>query len=96
MVSISYLVWELKKLGTSPNIGKVEVVQFDVYNPTLIYSSGGLFYYVTFIYNSTRKVLIYFMKNKYEFFNTFKKYKVVVKIDTNYKIKYLRSHNEEE
>lgn len=62
---------------------KVEVVQVDVCNLTLIYSNGGLFYYVTFICNSTRKVLISFEKNIYEFFNTFKNYKVAVKNDNN-------------
>ena len=48
---------------------------------------------MTFIHNSTRKVWVYFMKNKFDVFMTFKKWKSQVDLESSYKVKCLRSDN---
>ncbi|GKF05058.1 retrovirus-related pol polyprotein from transposon TNT 1-94 [Tanacetum coccineum] len=54
---------------------------------------GGSRYYVTFIDDSSRKVWVYFLKNKSEVFNTFKKRKAAVENETNLQVKCLKSDN---
>nr|GEV00180.1 retrovirus-related Pol polyprotein from transposon TNT 1-94 [Tanacetum cinerariifolium] len=49
-----------------------------VYGPTSVASIDGSYYYVIFIDDSSRKLWVYFLKNKSEVFNTFKKWKAVV------------------
>eukprot|EP00253_Pinus_taeda_P016291 PITA_16291 len=56
-------------------------------------SLGGSRYYVTFIDDATRKTLIYCIKNKSDVFDTFKKWKALVEIETGKKLKCLRSDN---
>nr|KYP54467.1 Retrovirus-related Pol polyprotein from transposon TNT 1-94 [Cajanus cajan] len=56
-----------------PKVEKLELVHTDVYGPTSVSSLGVSRYYVTFIDDSTRKVWVYFLKQKSEVFNTFKK-----------------------
>ncbi|WOG90447.1 hypothetical protein DCAR_0209691 [Daucus carota subsp. sativus] len=56
-----------------------------------IASLGGSRYYVTFIDDSTRKVWVYFLKNKSDVFVTFKKWKTEVENQTGLKIKSLIS-----
>jgi len=48
---------------------------------------------VTFIDDSTRKVWVYFMKNKSNVFDTFKWWKPMVENETNIKVRCLRSDN---
>ncbi|KAJ9557170.1 hypothetical protein OSB04_011784 [Centaurea solstitialis] len=62
------------KEGQTPKAQKLELVHTDVYGPTPVSSLGGSNYYVTFIDDSTRKVWVYFLKNKFDVFNTFKKW----------------------
>lgn len=50
-------------------------------------------YYVTFTNNFSRKVSMYFLKQKYEVFAKFKPWKTEVENQTRRKIKYLRSDN---
>lgn len=54
---------------------------------------GGIHCYVTFINNSTRKVWVYFLKNKSNVFATFKRWKVEVENETGLKIECLRFNN---
>ncbi|GJT84568.1 putative RNA-directed DNA polymerase [Tanacetum coccineum] len=54
---------------------------------------GGSRYYVTFIDDYSRKVWVYFLKNKSEVFNTFKKWKAAVENETNLQVKCLKSDN---
>ena len=56
-------------------------------------SLRGSRYYVTFIDDFSRKVLVYFLKNKFDVFETFKKWKAMVKTESSLKLKCLRSDN---
>jgi len=56
-------------------------------------SHGGSQYYVTFIDDSTRKVWVYFLKNKYDVFFVLKRWKKEVETQTGLKIKCLKSDN---
>ena len=62
-----------------------------MWGPSPIVSFGGSRYYITFIDDSSRKVWVYFLKNKSGVFETFKKWKV--ETETGLKVKYLRSDN---
>ena len=72
---------------------KLELVHTDLWGPSPVASLGGFWYYITFIDDCSRKKRIYFLKNKYEVFNTFKIWKVKVEIETSLKLKCLRSDN---
>ena len=69
----------------------LEVVHTDVWGPTDTASIHGCRYYVSFIDDHTRKVWVYFMRNKSEFFDHFKDFKVMVENETDMQIKTLRS-----
>ncbi|KAK4382511.1 Retrovirus-related Pol polyprotein from transposon TNT 1-94 [Sesamum angolense] len=56
-------------------------------------SLDGSMYYVTFTDNFSRKVWVYFLKQKSEVFTKFKLWKVEVENQTGRTIKYLRSNN---
>jgi len=56
-------------------------------------SLGGSWYYVTFINDFSRKVWVYFLKNKSDVSQTFKKWKAMVETESGLKLKYLRSDN---
>ena len=61
------------KSWRTPKAEKLELVHTDVYGPTIVASLGESRYYVTFIDDSTRKVWVYFLKNKSYVFATFKR-----------------------
>ena len=44
------------KVGRSSKPGKLELVHTNVWGPAPVQSLGGSLYYITFIYDSTRKV----------------------------------------
>ena len=52
---------------------KLELVDTDVWGPTQVSSLGGSHYYVIFINDTTRKVWVYFLRQKSNVFQTFKK-----------------------
>ena len=54
-------------------------------------SLGGWHYYVSFIYDHTGKVWVYFMKHKSEVFSHFKAFKAMVEKEKGTHIKVLRS-----
>ena len=56
-------------------------------------SLSGYVYYVSFIDDFSRKIWIYFLKNKDELFNKFKEFKALIKNHTETKIKTFRSNN---
>jgi hypothetical protein len=56
-------------------------------------SLGSLRYYITFIDYSSMKVWVYFLKLKSNVFEVFKKWKIMVEIETGLKLKCLRSNN---
>ena len=81
------------KTGKTPKAQKLELVHSDVFGPTPVSSLGGKNYYVTFIDDSTRKVWVYFLKNKSDVFDTFKIWKSAVENETDLKVKCLKSDN---
>ncbi|GJZ55995.1 retrovirus-related pol polyprotein from transposon TNT 1-94 [Tanacetum coccineum] len=81
------------KSGNTRKLQRLELVHTDVYGPTSVASIGGSRYYVTFIDDNSRKVWVYFLKNKSEVFNTFKKWKAAVENETNLRVKCLKSDN---
>ena len=80
------------KTGRTSKAEKLELVHTDLWGPSPVASLGGSRYY-TFIDNSSRKVWVYFLKNKSDVFVTFKKWKVMVETETSLKVKCLRSDN---
>ena len=61
------------KTGRTPKAEKLELVHTDLWGPSPVASLGGSRYYITFIDDSSRKVWVYFLKNKFDVFETFKK-----------------------
>ena len=64
--------------GRTPNAEKLELVHTDLWGPSLVASLRGSRYYITFIDDSIKKVWVYFLKNKSDVFETFKKWKAMV------------------
>jgi len=58
--------------GKHRSEGILDYVHSDVWGPTRESSFGGSMYYVTFIDDFSRKVWMYFMKQKSEVFGKFK------------------------
>ena len=81
------------RVGKEKKNEKLELVHTDVWGPAQVSSLGGSRYYVTFIDDATRKTWIYCIKNKSDVFDTFKKWKALVEIETGKKLKCLRSDN---
>ena len=77
------------KIGQELKEEKLELVHIEVWAPLTIASSRGSNYYVTFIDDSTMKIWVYFLKNKFDIFDTFKKWKVMFENETNLKVKCL-------
>ena len=71
----------------------MELVHTDLWRPSPVAFLGGSRYYITFIDDSSRKVWVYFLKNKSNVFETFKKWKAMVKIEASLKVKCLRLDN---
>ena len=55
----------------------LEIVHSNVWGPAKTMSMGGCRYYVTFIDDHTRKVWVYFMKEKSEVFTHFQNFKAM-------------------
>ncbi|RVW24254.1 Retrovirus-related Pol polyprotein from transposon TNT 1-94 [Vitis vinifera] len=81
------------KTGRTPKAKKLELVHTDLWGPSSVASLGGSRYYITFIDGSSRNVWVYFLKNKSDVFETFKKWKAIVEIETCLKVECLRSDN---
>jgi transposase InsO family protein len=64
-----------------------------VWGPTQVSSLGGSRYYVTFIDDTTRKTWVYCIRQKYDVFDTFKKWKALVENETGKRLKCLRLDN---
>ncbi|KAE8657094.1 hypothetical protein F3Y22_tig00116997pilonHSYRG00993 [Hibiscus syriacus] len=73
--------------------GILDYMHFDVWGPSTISSLGGSRHYVTFIDDFSRKVWVYFLKQKSKVFEKFKLWKGEVENQTGQKIKCLRSDN---
>ena len=86
--NVSYL-----KTSRTLKVEKLELVHTDLWGPFSVASLGGSRYYIIFIDDSSRKVWVYFLKNKSDVFETFKEWKAMVEIETGLKVKCLRSDN---
>ena len=69
----------------------LEVVHSDVWGPAKTASMGGCIFYVTFIDDHTRKVWVYFMKEKSEVFSHFQNFKSMAEKQTGKYVQCLRS-----
>ena len=65
----------------------------DVWEPSSVTSIGGARYHITFIDDFSRKVWVYFLKQKSKVFQKFKEWKTVVENQMGRKVKVLRSDN---
>ena len=61
------------KTSRTPNDEKLKLVHTDLWEPSPIASLGGSTYYIIFINDSSKKVWVYFLKIKFNVFETFKK-----------------------
>ena len=84
---------DFSELGKKRRAKKLELVHTDIWGPAQVSSLGASRYYVTFINDVTRKTWIYFIHNKSDVFDTFKKWKALVEIEIGKKLKRLRSEN---
>ena len=73
--------------------GILDYIHTDVWGPTKTASLGGKHYFVTFVDDFSRRVWVYTLKSKDEVFETFLVWKKMVEIQTERKIKVLRSDN---
>lgn len=62
----------------SPGKEKLELVHSSVGGPTPVSSNGSVMYFITFIYDSPRKLWIYFQKNKSDVLTNFRIWKAMV------------------
>ena len=69
----------------------LEVVHTYVWGPTKMTSIHGYRYYISFIDDHTRKVWVYFMKEKSEVFTHFQSFKAMVEKQIGKYVKCLRS-----
>lgn len=74
----------------------LQLVHSDVCGPLQIKSCGGHLYFVTFIDDYSRNVVVYLMKNKSEVFQCFKNYKQMAEKQTGFQLKKIRSDNGKE
>ena len=74
----------------------LELVHTNICDPGEVRSLGHNNYILTFIDDLTRKTWIYLLKEKYEAFNKFKEFKVLVKRQSGCNIKILRFDRGEE
>jgi hypothetical protein len=72
---------------------RLELVHIDIWGPYQVSSLGGSRYYVTFTDDATRKNWVYCIRQKSDFFYTFKKWKALVENETRKRSKCLRSEN---
>lgn len=70
---------------------KLELVHSDVCGKFNINSFGDACYFVTFIDDCTRMVTVYFIKQKSEVFDCFKRYRAAVETETGRTLKALRT-----
>ncbi|MCO5604181.1 hypothetical protein L7F22_058342 [Adiantum nelumboides] len=70
----------------------LELIHSDVWGPSQTTSMGGAHYILTFVDDMSRKVWVYFLKNKSEVFSYFKQFKAIVEKECGRFIKTLRSN----
>ena len=81
------------KVGKQKKSKKLGLVHIDVWGLAQVQSHGGSRYYVTFIDDATRKTWVYCIRQKYDVFDIFKKWKALAENETGKRLKCLRSDN---
>ena len=69
----------------------LELIHSDLCGPMQTASLGGNKYFITFIDDFSRMCWVYFLRNKFETFHVFKKFKVMVELQSGYHVKRLRT-----
>lgn len=72
---------------------KLELIHSDICGPMKNKSLGHYSYFVLFIDDFSRKMFVYFLKNKSDVFEAFKEFKMKVELETGKRIKILRTDN---
>ena len=67
-------------VGKPKKSEKLELVHTYVWGPAQVQSLGGSHYYFTFIDDATRKTWVYCIRQKYDVFDTFKKWKYLAEM----------------
>jgi hypothetical protein len=81
------------RVGKENKSEKLELVHTDVWGPAQVSSLVGSRYHVTFIDDATRKTRFYCTRQKYDVFDTYKKWKALVENEKGKRLKCLRLDN---
>jgi hypothetical protein len=81
------------RVGKENKSEKLELVHINVWGQTHVSSLGGSHYCVNLIDDVTRKTRIYYIRQKNDVFDTFKKFKSLVKNETGKRLKCIRLDN---
>ena len=81
------------RVGKQKKSENLELVHTDVWQPAQVQSLSGSHYYVTFIDDATIKTWVYCIKQKYDVFDNFMKWKALAENETGKRLKCLRSDN---
>ena len=73
------------RVGKEKKCEKLELLHTNVWGMAQVSSLGGSNHYFTFIDDVTRKTWVYWIKEKYDVFDTFKKWKSLVENETRNK-----------
>ena len=89
--------WKQKRVSFSKakhrTQGILDYIHSNLWGPSKVPSLGGKRYMLTFVNDFSRKVWVYFLRQKNETFSMFKKFKALVENQTGRKIKKLRTDN---
>lgn len=88
------------KVGKEKKIEKLDLIHNDVWGPTQVTSLGVQVtylgcsnYYVSFIDDVIRKIWVCCINKKYDVFDTFQKWQVLVENDNSKKVKCIKSNH---
>ena len=86
---LSKEVNSFSKESLSKSSRPLQLVYADIYGPINPYSLGKNKYFLLFINDFSRKTWVYFLREKFEAFDVFKKLKVLVENESGFFIKAL-------
>ena len=80
-------------IATHCTEGILDYIHTDIWGPTKTVSIGGNYYFMSFIYDYSKRYWVYTMKHKGNILELFVEWKSNMEINTRRKIKVLRSDN---
>ena len=80
--------------GIHKSKGPLDYLHLDVWGPAKVSSMGGTTYMLTIVDDFSRKVWVFFLKQKSDVFSTFKDWKTMIKKKTGRQVKCLCTDNE--